>query len=92
MNDAGLSALFAPFGTVDSAQVIMGRDAGRPRALGSSKWPRRRKAGAAIARLNGQRKTAGAPSRSTEAKPVKGELPAARRRRWPAVLNNSFND
>ncbi len=54
MNDAGLNALFAPFGTVDSAQVIMDRDAGRSKGFGFVEMGSEQEAKAAIAGLSGK--------------------------------------
>ena len=68
MNDAGLSALFAPFGTVDSAQVIMDRDAGRSKGFGFVEMANAAEADAAIAALNGK-ENGGRALKVNEAKP-----------------------
>ncbi len=68
MNDAGLNALFAPFGTVDSAQVIMDRDAGRSKGFGFVEMSNAGEADAAIAALNGK-ENGGRALKVNEAKP-----------------------
>ena len=52
--DSGLEQLFAPHGTVQSAQVIMDRDTGRSKGFGFVEMKTDQEAQAAIARLNGQ--------------------------------------
>jgi cold-inducible RNA-binding protein len=68
MNDAGLNALFAPFGGVDSAQVIMDRDAGRSKGFGFVEMSNAAEADAAIAALNGK-DNGGRALKVNEAKP-----------------------
>ena len=68
MNDAGLNALFAPFGAVDSAQVIMDRDAGRSKGFGFVEMSNAGEADAAIAALNGK-DSGGRALKVNEAKP-----------------------
>ena len=53
MNDAGLNALFAPFGQVVSAQVIMDRDAGRSKGFGFVEMEKDEEAQEAIKALDG---------------------------------------
>lgn len=54
IDDSGLSALLAPFGTVVSAQVIMDRDTGRAKGFGFVEMSTDEEAAAAIAGLNGK--------------------------------------
>lgn len=54
VNDAGLEALFAPFGTVQSAQVIMDRDTGRSKGFGFVEMGSSQEAQAAIDAMNGK--------------------------------------
>ena len=54
VDDAGLQALLAPFGTVASAQVIMDRDTGRAKGFGFVEMGTDEEAAAAIAGLNGK--------------------------------------
>jgi RNA recognition motif-containing protein len=68
MNDAGLQALFAPFGAVESAQVIMDRDAGRSKGFGFVEMAVAAEADAAIAALNGK-ENGGRALKVNEAKP-----------------------
>ena len=68
MNDAGLNAHFAPFGAVDSAQVIMDRDAGRSKGFGFVEMSNAGEADAAIAALNGK-DSGGRALKVNEAKP-----------------------
>ncbi|HEY4330768.1 MAG TPA: RNA-binding protein [Phycisphaerae bacterium] len=68
MNDAGLHALFSTFGAVDSAQVIMDRDAGRSKGFGFVEMSSASEADAAIAALNGK-ENGGRALKVNEAKP-----------------------
>ncbi len=52
--DKDLENLFVPHGTVQSAQVIMDRDAGRSKGFGFVEMNTDQEAQAAIAALNGQ--------------------------------------
>ena len=52
--DATLEQLFAAHGTVQSAQVIMDRDAGRSKGFGFVEMSNDQEAQNAISRLNGQ--------------------------------------
>lgn len=52
--DEDLRELFAPHGTVDSAQVIMDRDSGRSKGFAFVEMSSSAEAEAAIAALNGQ--------------------------------------
>jgi cold-inducible RNA-binding protein len=54
VNDAALNAMFAPFGQVDSAQVVMDRDSGRSKGFGFVEMANAAEADAAIAALNGK--------------------------------------
>jgi RNA recognition motif-containing protein len=54
IDDGGLQALFAPFGTVASAKVIMDRDTGRAKGFGFVEMGTDEEAAAAIAGLNGK--------------------------------------
>ena len=54
VNDAGLEQMFAPHGSVKSAQVIMDRDTGRSKGFGFVEMTNDNEARAAIAALNGQ--------------------------------------
>jgi cold-inducible RNA-binding protein len=54
MADGDLRHLFAPHGTVQSAQVIMDRDTGQSRRFGFVEMDSSEQAGAAMAALNGQ--------------------------------------
>jgi cold-inducible RNA-binding protein len=53
MADSDLENLFAPHGTVQSAQVIMDRDAGRSKGFGFVEMDSNEQAQAAITALNG---------------------------------------
>ncbi len=53
MTDSDLENLFAPHGTVQSAQVIMDRDTGRSKGFGFVEMDSGDQATAAIAALNG---------------------------------------
>jgi RNA recognition motif-containing protein len=51
---SALEQMFAPHGTVESAQVIMDRDTGRSKGFGFVEMSSAQEAEAAIAALNGQ--------------------------------------
>lgn len=52
--DASLRDIFAPHGTVDSAQIIQDRDTGRSKGFGFVEMSNSQEAQAAIAALDGQ--------------------------------------
>jgi RNA recognition motif-containing protein len=54
VSDSGLEQLFAQYGTVESAQVVMDRDTGRSKGFGFVEMKTDQEAQAAIAGLNGQ--------------------------------------
>src|SRR3984893_10145924 len=54
VSDSDLQQMFAPHGTVQSAQVIMDRDTGRSKGFGFVEMNSDEEAQAAIAALNGQ--------------------------------------
>jgi len=54
VSDAALEQMFAPHGTVRSAQVIMDRDSGRSKGFGFVEMDTDQEAQAAIQALNGQ--------------------------------------
>jgi RNA recognition motif-containing protein len=54
VSDSDLQQMFAPHGTVQSAQVIMDRDTGRSKGFGFVEMGSDQEAQAAIAALNGQ--------------------------------------
>jgi RNA recognition motif-containing protein len=54
VTDSTLEQLFAPFGTVESAQVIMDRDTGRSKGFGFVEMKTDQEAQAAIAALSGK--------------------------------------
>jgi len=54
IDDSGLQALLAPFGTVTSAKVIMDRETGRTKGFGFVEMGTDEEAAAAIAGLNGK--------------------------------------
>jgi cold-inducible RNA-binding protein len=66
--DNDLQTLFGPHGTVQSAQVIMDRDAGRSKGFGFVEMNNDQEAQAAIAALNGQ-EVSGRPLTVNEARP-----------------------
>ena len=68
MNNEGLAALFAPFGTVDSAQIIMDRDTGRSKGFGFVEMSSGEEAQAAISALDGK-DSGGRALKVNEAKP-----------------------
>ena len=54
ISSSDLQQLFEPYGTVESAQVIMDRDTGRSKGFGFVEMGSDQEAQAAIAALNGQ--------------------------------------
>jgi RNA recognition motif-containing protein len=54
VTNSALEQMFAPHGTVESAQVIMDRDTGRSKGFGFVEMSSAQEAQAAIAALNGQ--------------------------------------
>lgn len=54
VTDSDLETLFATYGTVESAQVIMDRDTGRSKGFGFVEMKSDQEAQAAIAALNGK--------------------------------------
>ena len=54
VTDSALEQMFAPHGTVESAQVIMDRDTGRSKGFGFVEMKTEQEAQAAIAALNGK--------------------------------------
>lgn len=54
VTDATLEAMFAPYGTVQSAQVIMDRDTGRSKGFGFVEMGSSQEAQAAIDAMNGK--------------------------------------
>ena len=54
VTDADLEAMFAPHGTVQSAQVIMDRDTGRSKGFGFVEMGSSQEAQAAITAMNGK--------------------------------------
>ena len=54
VTDSTLEQLFAPYGSVESAQVIMDRDTGRSKGFGFVEMKTEQEAQAAITALNGQ--------------------------------------
>ena|SRR6266508_6792145 len=54
VNNSDLEKLFEPFGTVESAQVIMDRDTGRSKGFGFVEMGSDQEAQAAIAALSGK--------------------------------------
>jgi RNA recognition motif-containing protein len=68
MTDSDLEQLFAAYGTVQSAQVIMDRDTGRSKGFGFVEMGNDQEAQAAIDGLNGQ-DTQGRPLTVNEARP-----------------------
>ena len=68
VTDATLQTLFAPHGTVQSAQVIMDRETGRSKGFGFVEMQNDQEAQAAIAGLNGKDHD-GRPLTVNEARP-----------------------
>ena len=68
VTDSDLEQMFAPHGTVESAQVIMDRDTGRSKGFGFVEMKTDQEAQAAIAALNGQ-DAGGRPLTVNEARP-----------------------
>jgi RNA recognition motif-containing protein len=68
VNDSALQDLFAPFGTVASAQVITDRDSGRSKGFGFVEMGTDEEAAAAIAALNGK-ESQGRALKVNEARP-----------------------
>jgi RNA recognition motif-containing protein len=68
VSDSDLQALFEPFGSVQSAQVIIDRDTGRSKGFGFVEMSNDSEAQAAITGLNGQEKE-GRPLTVNEARP-----------------------
>ena len=68
VTDSALEQLFAPHGTVQSAQVIMDRDTGRSKGFGFVEMSSDQEAKAAIAALNGAQ-SGGRSLTVNEAKP-----------------------
>jgi len=54
VTDSDLTKMFEPHGAVESAQVVMDRDAGRSKGFGFVEMRNAEEAQAAIAALNGQ--------------------------------------
>src|SRR4029453_4589782 len=68
VSDSGLEQMFQPYGTVQSAQVIMDRDTGRSKGFGFVEMGNDQEAQAAIAGLSGK-EVGGRSLTVTEAKP-----------------------
>ena len=68
VTDASLQDMFAVYGTVDSAQVIMDREAGRSKGFGFVEMSSAAEADAAIAALDGK-ESGGRNLKVNEAKP-----------------------
>src|SRR5436309_7751019 len=71
VTDATLEQMFAPHGTVQSAQVIMDRDTGRSKGFGFVEMGSDQEAQAAIAALNGKEND-GRALTVNEARPKEG--------------------
>jgi cold-inducible RNA-binding protein len=72
LTDSDLTKMFEPHGTVESAQVIMDRDAGRSKGFGFVEMRTDEQAKAAIGALNGQ-DSGGRVLTVDEAKPLTQE-------------------
>ena len=68
VSDSDLQQMFAPHGSVQSAQVIMDRDTGRSKGFGFVEMSTEEEAQAAIAALNGKDRE-GRPLTVNEARP-----------------------
>src|SRR5262245_31654845 len=68
VTDSALEQMFAAYGTVESAQVIMDRDTGRSKGFGFVEMKTEQEAQAAIAGLHGQQ-SGGRSLTVNEAKP-----------------------
>src|SRR5579885_655696 len=68
ITDSALEQLFAPHGTVQSAQIIMDRDTGRSKGFGFVEMSNDQEAQNAIKALNGQQ-VGGRPLTVNEARP-----------------------
>jgi cold-inducible RNA-binding protein len=68
MTNEGLQELFAPFGTVDSAQVIIDRETNRSKGFGFVEMSNGAEADAAMAALDGK-ENGGRALKVNEAKP-----------------------
>ncbi|HEY8503414.1 MAG TPA: RNA-binding protein [Gemmataceae bacterium] len=68
VTDAALKEMFEPYGTVQSAQVIVDRDTGQSKGFGFVEMGSPKEAGAAIEGLNG-RQVAGRTITVNEARP-----------------------
>ena len=68
VGDNDLRTTFEPFGSVDSAKVIMDRDSGRSRGFGFVEMPNQAEGEKAIAAVNGT-DMEGRPLRVNEAQP-----------------------
>jgi RNA recognition motif-containing protein len=69
MDDQTLGGLFADFGTVESAKVIMDRDSGRSKGFAFVEMSSESEASAAIQKLNGTEQL-GRAMNVSEAKPM----------------------
>jgi cold-inducible RNA-binding protein len=74
VDSSALEQLFAPHGTVESAEVIADRDTGRSKGFGFVEMSSEAEAQAAIAALNGQ-ENAGRALTVNEAKPKENRGP-----------------
>jgi RNA recognition motif-containing protein len=68
VTDTELRALFEPYGSIDTANVVMDRDTGRSRGFGFVSMPNQDEAEKAMAGLNGKDES-GRPLIVNEAKP-----------------------